>query len=61
MTALEQKRKELDIIKVKAAKSEMEFRILEKEEEIERLKINIKLQDDGITKLEKELAEASAK
>lgn len=61
MSPLEVKRKQLEIIKVQAAKSEMEFRIMEKEVEIDRLKENMKLQDDFVLKLQKELEEISSK
>lgn len=61
MTHLDKKRKELEIIKVKAARHELEFRILEKEDEILRLRDNIKIQDDFITKAENDLKEHSLK
>lgn len=61
MTNLDLKRKQLELVKVNAAKHELEFRILEKEDEIERLRVNIKMQDDFINKLQKELEEASSK
>lgn len=55
MDNLEIQRKKLEIIKVKAAKAEMEFKILEKEEEILRLRKNMELQDAHVAKIEKEL------
>lgn len=61
MNLLETKRKELEVIKVKAARHELEFRILEKESEIERLRENIKLQDEFIIKLELELEAQTSK
>ena len=42
--SLETKRKELELIKVAAARAELEFKILEKLEEIERIKQNITIQ-----------------
>ena len=61
MSPLDIKRKQLELIKVKAGKSELEFRILEKEHEIERINDSIRVQDEYINKLEKELADISAK
>lgn len=60
MTILDKKRKELELVKVNASRCELEFRILEKEDEIKRLKENIKLQDEYIIKINKELEEHSS-
>lgn len=49
--SLEYKRKELELVKVQAAKAELEFRILERLDEIERIKQHI----DAQVKREKEL------
>lgn len=58
---LDLKRKQLELIKVTASRHELEFRIFEKEDEIERLRNNIKIQDEFIIKLQKELEELSSK
>jgi hypothetical protein len=52
---LERKKKELELSKVKCGRQEMEFKILERLEEIERLKDNLKIQDKRISELELEL------
>ena len=44
LSALEQKRKELELVKVAASRAELEFKILEKEDEIKRIKQNIQIQ-----------------
>lgn len=44
MSGLELKRMKLELIKVEAARHELEFRIEEKMEEIERLKQHIEVQ-----------------
>jgi LPS O-antigen subunit length determinant protein (WzzB/FepE family) len=48
---LELKKMQLERMKVDCAKQEMELRIFEKEEEISRLKENIKNQDKRINEL----------
>lgn len=53
--SLELKRKGLELIKVEAAKAELEFRIEEKLEEIERIKAHILVQIEHADKLRKEL------
>lgn len=58
--SLEIKRKELELIKVAAARAEQEFKILEKEEEIERLKQNIKIQLQHEEKLREEIKSKKA-
>lgn len=55
MTNLERKKKELEIIKVSAAMSEMEFRIMEREEDIARIKENIENQKRRVEELTAEL------
>ena len=52
---LEITRKKLELSKVKCAKEEMEFKILEREEDINRLRKNIEIQDKRIAEIEKEL------
>lgn len=49
------KKKELEQVKINAAKMELEFRILEKMQEVDRIKENIKLQDQALDRLQKEL------
>ena len=44
MSPIELKRKQLELIKVAAARAELEFRIMEREEEIDRIKQNIEVQ-----------------
>ena len=55
MTRLEQKKKELELMKVKCAKEEMLLRIEESLDQIERLKFNIENQDKRIEEIEIEL------
>lgn len=52
-SALEIKRKQVELLRVSAAKADMELRIHERNEEIERLKENIAIQEAK----EKELAQ----
>lgn len=52
---LEMKRKEVEIIRIKASSAELEFKIMERMDEIERIKENIKLQKARVEELEKEL------
>ena len=51
MNSLEIERKKLELRKVETARAEMEFKILEKLSDIERIKEQIKLQDSGIEAL----------
>lgn len=53
--SLEIRRKELELIKVAAARAELEFKILEKEEEIERVKTHILIQLKREAELKAEL------
>lgn len=53
--SLELKRKEVELMRVKIAKSEMELRIQERQEEIQRLEDNIKIQLQAEIRLEAEL------
>ena len=55
--SLEIKKREVEIMKVQAAKAEQELRIEECLEQIERLKKSMKAQDDHVDKLNKELEE----
>jgi len=58
MSPIDKKRKELELIKVSASRAEMEFRIFEKEEEIQRLKDNIEIQLKKEAELKEELINA---
>lgn len=53
--SLERAKKELEIKKVQVAKDEMEFKILERMEDIKRLKENMENQSNRIEQLNKEL------
>lgn len=55
METLDQKRKKLDLARVKMARQELEFKVEERLEEIERLKQNIEIQIKRETELEEEL------
>jgi glutathionylspermidine synthase len=52
---LEKAKIELELIKVSAAKAEMEFKVLEREIEIERLMENLEIQENKIQELRKSL------
>ena len=52
---LDKKRKELELERVKLAKKELEFKIEERMDEVNRLQEHIKVQDAKIQELEKEL------
>lgn len=56
MTPLERKKKEVELGNVKNARENLELRIMEREDEIQRIKDNIKIQVDTETRLSKELA-----
>lgn len=58
--SLELKRKELEVVKVAAARAELEFKILEKLDEIERIKQNIEIQFKREAELKDELKKAKA-
>lgn len=60
MTELELKRKELELIKVAAARAELEFKILEKQDEIVRIKDNIQIQLKRETELTAEIKKAKS-
>jgi peptidoglycan hydrolase CwlO-like protein len=55
MNGLELKKKELELERVKLAKKEMEFKIEERLEEIDRLKSHIEIQNQTIKKIEQEI------
>lgn len=52
--SLDQKRKQVEIIKLEASKAELELKIEESLENINRLKEHIKLTDERIEKLKSE-------
>lgn len=52
---LETKRKEVELMRVRAARAELEFRILEREEEIKRMSDQIEIQIKKEAELEAEL------
>lgn len=52
---LEQKRKKLELARVQMARSELEFKVEEKMEEIKRLQDNIKIQENKELELMEEI------
>lgn len=52
---IEKKKKQLELSRVRLAKEEMEIRIAEREEDIERLRKNIEVQEKTAERLEEEL------
>lgn len=60
MTNLEFEKKKLEVKKVETAKLEMEYKVLERYQDIERLKENIENQNKTIARLEQELEELKA-
>ena len=58
MQDLEYKRKELELVKVAAARAELEFKILEKEDEIQRIKDHIQIQIKREDEIRAELGKA---
>lgn len=61
MQNLEYKRKELELVKVSAARAELEFKILEKEDEILRIKQHIQAQLKREEELKVELKNSEEK
>jgi len=55
--SIDKKRKQLELSRVKLAREEMELKIEERLEEIERLKNNIQIQINKEKDLEKEIRE----
>ena len=55
MSKIDYARKKLELQKVECAASEMEFKILEREEDIKRLKDNLEIQNNKIMQLKEEL------
>lgn len=58
MTSLEIKRTKLELVKVAAARAEMEFKIEERLEDISRIKEHIKVQLDKEAELRARIEEA---
>lgn len=52
---LEKKRKEVELMKIRAATVELEFKMMERQQDIERIEGHIKLQKERQKELEKEL------
>ena len=61
MSNLKKKKLELDLMKVAAAKAELEYKIEERLEDIERMKEHIKLQEIRQKELQGELDEFNSK
>jgi len=55
MTELEKKKKQVEILRVRAAQADMELNIAIRLDEIERLKENINNQEKRILEIQKEL------
>lgn len=58
MTTLEIKRMKLELVKVAAARAELEFRIEERMDEVNRIKDHIKVQQDKEAELQTKITEA---
>ncbi len=52
---IEKKKKQVELMKVQAARAEFELKIAQRLEEIERLKENINLQDERISELQEQI------
>lgn len=52
---IERKKKEVELIKVQAAKAEFELKIYQRQEEIDRLEENIERQNSRIDELQNEI------
>lgn len=59
MSPLDLKRMKLELLKVAAARAELEFRICEREDEIERIRAHVAVQVDKETELQQKIDEAS--
>ena len=53
--SLDRKRKEVEILRIQASRAELEMKILEREEEIERIRVSMAAQDKRIAELKSEL------
>lgn len=60
MSPLDLKRKELELVKVAAARAELEFKILEKEDEVLRIKDHIQVQLKREAELKEEIKKAKS-
>lgn len=58
MTPLELKKMKLELIKVSAAKAELEFRVDERMDDIERIKASIVIQEEKEIDLQIKISEA---
>lgn len=58
MSSLDLKRMKLELVKVAAARAELEFRVDERLDEINRIKEHIKVQLDKEAELQSKIAEA---
>lgn len=58
MTSLELKRMKLQLVQVAAARNQLEFNIEERLDEVERIKANIKIQQDKEAELSAKIADA---
>lgn len=56
MNSLDRKKKEVDLKKIDAAVAELEYKIIEREEDIQRMKDHIDLQLERKKEIQKELA-----
>jgi hypothetical protein len=53
--SIDKKRKGLELKRVELAKEELEFKVIERQEDIKRLQEHIKVQDDKINQLKLEV------
>lgn len=58
MTDLEVKKTQAELLRVQAARAEMDYIIAQKQEEIDRLKGHMKIQDDKENELKQKLKES---
>jgi hypothetical protein len=61
MTSLDLKKIKVELLRVSAAKAELELRIDERLEEIERIRANIKVQEDKEKELIEKIAQSDNK
>lgn len=55
MDSLEIRKAKVELMRVQAAKAELELKIFEREMEIERIRESIKVQEDKIVELEEKI------
>lgn len=58
MSALDLKRMKLELVKVAAARAELEFRVEERLDEINRIQEHVKVQTDKEAELQQKIADA---